>query len=190
MKCILNKYDLILWDFDGTIKDTSIVKSDSFVQLFRYSDERILQSIRRHHEDNGGMSRYEKIPLYLVMAGMKVTDNIVKQYCEDFASLAFKGVVESPWVPGVKEYIFNNYDMQDFIMISATPVAELKKILKEIGVLHCFKDIIGYPYNKETAVSFIKNKSKEKRILFIGDSKIDFLAAKHSKIDFFYCTSI
>ena len=60
-----NKYDLIFWDFDGVIKESVSVKTDAYVELFSLYGSDICKQVRKHHLANGGMSRYDKIPLYL-----------------------------------------------------------------------------------------------------------------------------
>ena len=59
----------IFWDFDGVIKDSVSLKSDAFSELFSSSDKAVVNKINEHHELNGGVSRYEKIPLYLEWSG-------------------------------------------------------------------------------------------------------------------------
>ena len=52
-------------------------------------------------EDRG----FEKIPLYLSWAGVDVTDELVDKFCNLFSKSVVQSVIESPWVPGVYEYI-------------------------------------------------------------------------------------
>ena len=61
----LNEYDLIFWDFDGVIKDSVGVKGEAFKTLFADYGNKVQEKIYCHHIENGGMSRHQKIPIYL-----------------------------------------------------------------------------------------------------------------------------
>ena len=101
----LDKAEVIFWDFDGVIKDSIDAKTKGFELLFEGCDPSVKNSIKSHHEANGGLTRYQKIPLYLEWAGISVTDEIVDHFCERFSSLVFDMVIRSPWVPGVREFL-------------------------------------------------------------------------------------
>ena len=66
---------LIFWDFDGVIKDSVDVKTQEFVKLFESSGSHVAEQVRLHHEANGGISRFEKLPLYLHWAGEDPTED-------------------------------------------------------------------------------------------------------------------
>ena len=75
---LLNNYDTIFWDFDGVIKDSVEVKTNAFKSLFEDFDPDLLDQIVEHHENNTGISRFEKIPMYLDWVGVKVNKDIVE----------------------------------------------------------------------------------------------------------------
>ena len=55
----------VFLDFDGVIKDSVGGKSDAFEKLFLPFGTGISKKVRLHHEDNEGVSRFDKLPLYL-----------------------------------------------------------------------------------------------------------------------------
>lgn len=65
VKTLIGSAELIFWDFDGVIKDSVSVKTLAFEKLFLPYGKKIAQKVKNHHEANGGVSRFEKIPLYL-----------------------------------------------------------------------------------------------------------------------------
>ena len=54
----------IIFDFDGVIAESVQVKTDAFVELYKQYGSNILEKVIKHHEGNGGMSRFEKIKFY------------------------------------------------------------------------------------------------------------------------------
>ena len=71
---LVKQAQVIFWDFDGVIKDSVQVKSLAFQKIFSEYGFDVVNRVRRHHERNGGMSRFEKFPLYLSWANQTVTD--------------------------------------------------------------------------------------------------------------------
>ena len=66
---LLNNKRYIFWDFDGVIKDSVEIKSNAYEDLFLQWGELVSDKVRDHHRLNGGMSRFDKIPLYLRKLG-------------------------------------------------------------------------------------------------------------------------
>ena len=84
----------IFWDFDGVIKDSIEVKSDAFEKLFLSFGSELAARVRTHHEANGGMSRFEKLPIYLDWSGQPSSQFYVKKYSESFSNLVKNKVIE------------------------------------------------------------------------------------------------
>lgn len=184
---------MIFWDFDGVIKDSVEVKTTGYVDLFRPFGADVAERVRRHHEANGGMSRFEKIPLYLHWAGLTPSDALVAEYCERFSTLVRRAVVESPWVPGAREYLEAFCRQQSFVLISATPASEIEGILAELGISGCFAAVFGAPMAKSDAVARVLSGSEHtaEAALVIGDSESDMIAARDNGVSFLLrCTQL
>lgn len=113
---ILKSYDSIFWDFDGVIKDSVEIKNNAFEELFSRFDKEVVIDIKRHHIENIGLSRFEKIPLYLSFAGENVTKKQVKEYYEKYSFLVKSSVINSKWVPGVLNYLDSNFKKKSFLL--------------------------------------------------------------------------
>lgn len=176
----------IFWDFDGVIKDSVLVKSDAFEKLFITFGEELAKKVKKHHEDNGGMSRYEKFPIYLSWAGKQKSDKLILDYEQQFSKLVKQSVIESPWVKGVQEYLEINYEKQEFFLVTATPQNEIEDILMKLQISHFFKHIIGSPMSKQDGVeSLIKDYDiKIDHAIMIGDSMSDYSAAIDNNVNF------
>ena len=98
-KILSNGCECIFWDFDGVIKESLEVKSNAFFKLFEKFGHDIALKVRSHHEDNSGVSRYEKLPVYLSWAGKKPTENLISEYSVKLSKLVKQDVIESKWVP-------------------------------------------------------------------------------------------
>ena len=116
---IIKKAKTIFWDFDGVIKESVKVKSDAFEKLFSPFGSKLAKKVREHHEKNGGVSRYEKFPIYLNWVGEDITKEKLDYYEKSFSSLVKKKVIDSPWVEGAKEYLQQYYTKQLFFLVTA-----------------------------------------------------------------------
>ena len=182
----INSYKLIFWDFDGVIKESLDVKRASFVRLFENHDPSIIQKIAAHHDLNGGMSRFEKIPIYLEWAGIEKTETNVQDYCEKFASLVFHEVIDCPWVAGIEHALKNDFVKVPSILVTATPHNEIEKILDRLEIRDFFHGIYGAPNSKKLSIQYSLNdlKVKSNEALMFGDSELDYDAASSNGVEF------
>jgi len=183
----IEAFDLVFWDFDGTIKDSVNVKSDAFEELFMLFGEEVAKRVRLHHEENGGVSRFKKIPLYLEWAGEEVTDQKVDQFCSRFSELSLQGVLDSPWVKGVQEYLQQRYQHQYFVLVTATPQEEIELVIEKLAINYLFREVYGSPQSKSDVIAAVMQRLNvgHSQALMVGDAETDLLAAEDNQISFF-----
>jgi phosphoglycolate phosphatase-like HAD superfamily hydrolase len=179
VKDFVKNKKVLFWDFDVVIKDSVEVKSEIFVQLFSEYGIQVVEKIKKHNRANGGISRFDKFPIYLNWAGIDYSKEKIIELNENFNKLSVESVINSSWVSGVEYFLRNNPYNQIFILISATPVNELLMIIEKLDIKSSFKFIFGYPDKKNDIISMILNQHSynSKECLMIGDSLIDFNAA-------------
>jgi len=180
----IGNYRLIFLDFDGVVKDSVSVKTDAFLELFKGANRSIREKIREHHIKNGGVSRFDKIPLYLKWSKMEQTDENVNSMCHAFSSIVRDRVINSNWVPGVKSFLQNQKCI--FVMVSATPQGELIDICQSLNIDVFFARLYGSPICKSDAIhaSMIDYNVSHDDCVMIGDAMTDIKAAKDNNIDF------
>ena len=141
--------------------------------------------IEKHHFQNSGVSRYEKIPLYLKFCNLEPTPELVDSQIDKFSDIVVKLVINSNWVPGVLSFLNMINEKENIFVVSATPEEELIEIAKKIGLKIPIKNLFGSPKSKsENLNAFIKRKFK--KYIFFGDAISDSLVAKQFSIDFAY----
>ena len=182
----MKEYKIIFWDFDGVIKDSVTVKSMGYEQLFMPYGEDVVDKVRQHHKAHGGVSRFEKIPLYLSWAGEPVEIDQIKSFCEKFSDLVQQAVIDAPWVPGVRDYLQANHTRQYFVLMTATPQEEIEQILHTLGITHCFREVYGAPTAKAMVVSDVLKRlhCPPEQALVVGDSDTDLSAAEENNVVF------
>jgi len=183
---LVDQAEVIFWDFDGVIKDSVEVKSAAFERLFSDYGYNIADRVRTHHERNGGVSRFEKIPLYLSWSNEVVTSKKTQEFCDRFSLLVKQSVIDSPWVSGFLEFIERYYKTKKHILVTATPIEEIEEILQELNIKHFFYKIYGAPNTKNDAINEVLKglKIEPKHAIMFGDSMSDYMAAKDNNVLF------
>lgn len=183
---IVKTAKVVFWDFDGVIKESVGVKTEAFQKLFVEYGPEVTEKIRLHHEANGGMSRFKKLPIYLEFANVEATDGEVNHLCNKFSDLVLDGVINSPWIPGVETFIRSNPNQQIFIVVSATPTEELLEIIDRLSLRSSFESIFGAPTSKIEAIKACLHRLSISATdaVMIGDASADLEAASLNKVPF------
>ena len=190
VECLLERFRrdtrLVFWDFDGVIKESIAVKTDAFVQLFESFSDEVSRRVREHHEAHGGMSRFDKMPLYMAWAGVSVTESGVAAYCQKFSDIVLRRVINAPWVAGVERILRENPYAQEFVLVTATPQDEIIEILNAIDLRHSFTEVFGAPTKKGAAIRDCLSRRDVPlaQCLMIGDARADMDAAVENGIPF------
>ena len=183
---LLSEASIVFWDFDGVIKESVEVKSLAFQKLFLEFERDAVEAIGEHHENNSGLSRFKKIPLYLSWVGEPVTNENIQYYCNKFSLLVKQAVIDSAWVPGVLNYLEAYYKTKKFLLLTATPKREIDEILEELQISHFFIKVYGAPTSKLDAIRIALEglEKYSKNAIMIGDSYSDYEAATNNNILF------
>jgi len=185
-QALLARARIVFWDFDGVLKESLEVKGKAFASLFPNSSPDLRQKIMDHHAAHGGISRWEKIPIYLQWAGVGVSSEKLQIYASKFAALVAEGVLNSEWVPGAREYLRTNFHVQRFCLVSATPQEELEQLVKSLGLAPFFQVIYGWPKEKVEAIyeELVLSGMLPEEGLMVGDSVVDYQAALANQVPF------
>lgn len=182
----LRSYEQVFWDFDGVIKDSVTVKSDAFEQLFLPFGNELGARVRAHHEEHSGVSRFDKIPVYLGWAGEVNDEATVQEYSLRFSQMVKSKVIDSAWIPGVHEYLLRNADRQQFSLVTATPHNEILEILAALNLASVFRQVFGAPTSKKDGIASVLKESgaEPSNAVMIGDARSDYEAAMSNGIGF------
>lgn len=183
---LIKNAKVVFWDFDGVIKESVDIKTQAFQKLFTKYGSEVTEKIRQHHEVNGGMSRFQKFPIYLGFANLKATSDDVNLLSAKFSDLVLDGVVNSPWIPGVEDFIRSNFYQQIFIVVSATPTDELVEIIDLLNLRSSFESIFGAPIAKADAIKSCISRLavSASEAVMIGDASADLNAADLNQVPF------
>jgi len=177
----------IVFDFDGTLVDSVDIKVSAFTNMFSSFGPEILEKVRRYQTQNGFRARTEKIRfIYKEFLEKKITDLEVNELCDKYSSLIEELVIGADFVPGAWEFLEKNFQKFRIFLASATPQAELDRIILKRGMLQYFTKSFGSPTTKPQAVDDILTRFelRPSEVLFVGDSVLDYEAALEKNCPF------
>lgn len=196
LKIELQKYKTIVFDCDGVVLDSNIVKTEAYFRtaknLGATDDE--AQALVDYHVRLGGISRYHKFDWYLrEILHQPVTDEAMQALLDGFAKELEIGLMECEVATGLSALrartssanwlILSGGDQEEIRILFAKRQSDGGEQLD--GMFD--GGIFGSPDNKDTVLAReLANQNIMLPALFIGDSKYDYEAAIRAGMDFVF----
>ena len=185
----MEKYDFLIFDCDGVILDSNLLKSRAFAESLLDEPPELVKSFVDYHKQHGGISRYEKFKYYFTdILNYPDAENKINEALFRFARIVKKGLLECDYVPGIYDFLIQQASSgMPMFIVSGSDEKELQEVFLRRGIMKYFKKVYGSPTNKiENAAKVIQEIVIPKKGCFFGDSKSDYQAAKKFGLDFVY----
>lgn len=183
----MSRFKAIIFDYDGIISESLNLKTEAFAEMYRPYGSEVEQKVINYHEQNGGVSRYEKFRHYHgEYLNTPIDDTKVEELAEQFSSLVLDKVVKAEYVPGVYEFISQYTKNYDFFISTGTPEDEVNVVVDRKNLRPYFIEVLGSPEKKKNHVKKIMDKYgyQPSEVVFIGDALTDRDAARANNIEF------
>jgi len=177
----------IIFDFDGVIAESVEVKTDAFAELYSAYGKDIIKKVIKYHQENGGVSRFEKIKYYhKEFLNIILKENDIYELAHVFSELVKDRVIDAPYVSGVMDFIKHKFGEYKLFISTGTPTDEIRYILMKRGIDSYFLDVFGSPDIKSKHIKKIifKHGLNPNEIIFFGDSDTDLQAAEEVGTNF------
>ena len=179
----------ILFDFDGVIIDSMPIREVGFRQIFQDFDIYLVDSMIDYHNQNGGLSRYEKIDFFFNKILKKpIQKNQSLSYAKSFSNIMKKELINKKYlITDSLFFIKGNYNKYNLHIVSGSDEEELKYLCNELGIATYFHSIHGSPTDKSTLVKkiLLDNNYNMNETILIGDSINDLDASNDNGIKFY-----
>lgn len=190
MQLILKKYKSIVFDCDGVVLDSNVVKTEAYFRTAKNlgATDAQAQALVDYHVKLGGISRYHKFEWYLrEVLQQPVTDAAIQALLDEFARELEVGLLECP-VAGGLQALRDATPGVGWMILSGGDQQEIRTLFAKRNLSHFFNGgLFGSPDNKDTVLAREKLKGNlQLPALFIGDSKYDFEAATRAGLDFVF----
>lgn len=186
----INKYKVILWDFDGVIIDSDLIRVFGFRKVLDNYPENQVELLIDYHNRNGGLSRYVKFRYFFEkIRNESISDEKVNQLANLFSEIMKEKLVDSKLlINDTIGFIKSQFKLgKEMHIVSGSDQKELRGLCSQLGIDIFFISINGSPTPKTKLVeSIIKNSNISKSsYCLIGDAINDFDAAQQNEIKFY-----
>jgi len=186
---LFDKFEVIIFDFDGVIVDSKEIRINGFKEIFKNHKSSLVDQLIKYHNANGGISRYEKIKwFYKFILKQYLSEEQLSIKSNEFKEIMLKEMVNPNLIiRNTLDFIKKVHKKIPLHIISGSDELELNFICKELNIKKYFKTIKGSPKKKSNLIKeFIDgNNYTVQKILYIGDSLIDYKCAKINNISFY-----
>ena len=173
----------IIFDFDGVILNSHTIKTRAFYKIFSNYGKKIANRAKSIHLKNAGVSRFIKFNLILKkIIKTKSDKKKLTELQKKFDIYSAKKIKKLKINKYLLNFLLKNYKIYNFYISTGTPQKEILKLTKEKKINKYFVKIFGSPRKKIDHIKIIKKNNQ--RIIFIGDSKEDYISSTQSKILF------
>ena len=177
-----------IFDWDGTITDSNLIKTEAFIELFKDSCPEAAEYIRAYQQNKGGISRFEKYRHYIRhFFHHEVSENELSRFGRRYTELCRNKLLQAPFISGALETLqdLKQKNIPAFI-VTGSPADEIHFLANARGISSLIKDIYGSPGSKDILLATLMQEHKllPQEVLFFGDALTDYNAAKINKIPF------
>ena len=186
---MLDKYKVLLWDFDGVIMDSNPVRTYGFEEVLKGYPAEQLNELITYHKQNGGLPRYDKFRYFFEkIRDEQVSDAEIARLSARFSEIMLNKLMDrSLLIPDSVNFIKANYKKFIMHIVSGSDQTELRKVCDYLDLTQYFVSIVGSPVLKPVLTKqILKTYNYNKyEVAFIGDSVNDYAAAVENGIDFY-----
>ena len=189
MKVDIYKYKTIVFDCDGVVLDSNVVKTEAYFRTAKIlgATDAQAQALVDYHVKLGGISRYHKFDWYLrEVLQQPVTEAAVQKLLDSFSQELEVGLMQCDLAKGL--FDLRKKTESNWLILSGGDQQEIRNLFTKRKIAHMFNGgLFGSPDNKDVVLAREKaNGNISQPALFLGDSKYDFEAATRAGLDFIF----
>ena len=192
MQLDITKYKTIVFDCDGVVLDSNLVKTEAYFRTAKSlgATDAQAQALVDYHVRLGGISRYHKFDWYLrEVMHQPATQEAIQVLLDEFGRELEVVLMECAVADGLPE--LRAASTANWMILSGGDQQEIRTLFAKRDLAKYFDGgLFGSPDNKDTVLAREKaNGNLQFPALFIGDSKYDFEAATRAGLDFVFLSA-
>lgn len=184
----LNNYDIVIFDCDGVLIDSNLLKCKAFGESIKEYPDEIVGRFVDYCKDTFGVSRYVKFKEFFSdFANEPFNETKYEVFLERYATLCADLYYNADLTPSVEKVLSLLIDTAHKLYIaSGSDEKELIEVFEKRNLIKNFEEIYGSPKKKSECVALILEKNPDLKAVFIGDAISDLKTAKEHNLDFIY----
>lgn len=187
---MLSKYKTIVFDCDGVVLNSNLIKTQAFYKTALPYGEQKAQALVKFHVENGGISRYKKFEFFLKDIVQADSLGCLEALVHTYADFVYQDLLNAEVTEGLK-VCREKTPYANWLIVSGGDQSELRKVFHERGLDDLFDGgIFGSPCTKtEILQRELSSGIIRPPTLFLGDSRYDELVAKEAGFDFAFVSA-
>lgn len=183
----IRDYKTIVFDCDGVILNSNIVKTDAYFRtaIALGGTKKQAQALVDYHVKLGGISRYHKFDYYLRdIIKTEATSDAIQTLLDRFSEELQVGLMQCEIAEGLQALRALTANA-NWLVLSGGDQAEIRTLFAKRDLEKYFDaGLFGSPDNKDEVLAREQSNGNIKHpALFIGDSKYDYEAANRAGLD-------
>ncbi len=176
---VLQRAQLVVFDFDGTLVDSNPIKHRAFAECFMEFPEQLDDILEycwgHHHVPRGEKFRY----VYETILQRAYTSAVAAALHERFDVATTRQIIAAPEIPGATDVLRAVSQRYTTALLSSTPQEMLVYIVEQRGWSGYFKRIQGAPVDKKAWLRTAQTIQalEGTQVVFFGDTQEDETAA-------------
>lgn len=173
-------FDVVVFDFDGTLVLSADVKRNAFFEIFPESHAPAVAAVLERDPEG---PRNRVIPAMVAEAaarGLNTVDLQADSLVAAYAKRVSEGVGASPPVPLAEDALRSVHEQASAYIASTTPHEELLAHLARRGWTKWVREAYGFPHRKPDVVKQLleRHGCAPQKLLVVGDGDTDEEAAR------------
>jgi phosphoglycolate phosphatase-like HAD superfamily hydrolase len=190
LKIDIKKYKTIVFDCDGVVLDSNVVKTEAYFRTAKNlgATDAQAQALVDYHVKLGGISRYHKFDWYLrEVLNQSVTDVAIQALLDGFSQELEEGLMQCNLAKGLFD-LRTATPNANWMILSGGDQKEIRDLFAKRKIDRMFDGgLFGSPDNKDEVLTREKASGNiQFPALFLGDAKYDFEAATRAGLDFVF----
>ena len=186
----VKNYKTLIFDCDGVILNSNLVKTRAFYLASKKYGKHAAQALVDYHVENGGVSRFKKFEyLFSHILKRPFNQSEFEELLSDFAEIVKRALLNCEVATGIKK-LKQLTPNSKWLVASGGAQSELREVFHERNLDIYFEGgIFGSPTAKD---EIIKEQLAKENItlpaLFLGDSRFDHVVSNKFNLDFVFIT--
>jgi phosphoglycolate phosphatase-like HAD superfamily hydrolase len=185
----ISSYKTIVFDCDGVVLDSNIVKTEAYFRTAKTlgATDAQAQALVDYHVKLGGISRYHKFDWYLSEVLQKpASEAAIQALLDTFSEELKEGLMQCDLAKGL--FDLREKSAANWLILSGGDQQEIRELFAKRKIAHMFNGgLFGSPDNKDEVLAReIANGNIQFPALFLGDAKYDYEAASRAGLDFVF----
>ena len=178
-RAVLAQAAAVVFDFDGTLVDSNEIKWRAFDTVFAGFPDRLpeISAYCRAHNHTPRDVKFRHV--YETMLGVPYTPDVARRIENRFEAETTSAIIAAPEIPGASACLAALAAQLRLGLLSSTPDAILRQIVRARGWEDRFAWVQGAPVNKREWLDALSRRvgAAPRSIVFCGDTPEDHEAA-------------